>query len=105
MPYLLDKKEATSRYPERGAVAWVSYRTIDLVGKLRCTALVGIDDENPGTLRPLDTIITRGADGGEFRADHSRAGAAGAIDGVVQRIIFDNDDFTSPLHGRDARFD
>ncbi|HMJ18454.1 MAG TPA: hypothetical protein VK478_08685, partial [Gemmatimonadaceae bacterium] len=49
-------------------------------------------------------MVARGADRREAGTYHRRSGGTGTIDGIVQRIVLDDDDLASPFDARNARF-
>src|SRR6266550_2628405 len=105
VPYLFAEKEASPRHSERRVLAWIPHDPTNLGGKLRCAPLVGIEDEDPFALRPLDPFVTRRSDRRELRTDHRGAGAACPIDRVVSGIVLDYNHFARPLDAGDAGFD
>src|SRR5204863_6177651 len=80
--YLLAEEVIAARHPVRARVVGPGHDLSDLCCKLRCTALVGIQDEDPRAPRTLDPTISRRADGGEFRADHRRASCSRPINRI-----------------------
>lgn len=102
--YLLSEKEVSSRYSERRAVAGVPNGRTDFCGKLRRTPLIRVQDEDPARPGPRDRMVSGGADRREAGTYHRRSGSTGPIDGVVKRVVLDDDDLASPFDARNALF-
>jgi hypothetical protein len=101
--YLLAEEVIAARNPVSLRSAGLGDDLPDLLSKLRRAALVRVEDEYPASLGPGDRWL-RAAPIVVNRDLSRRPGGTGAIDGVIQRIVLDDDDLASPFDARNARF-